>query len=105
MLIRGVILKNYKIIVCLLLIRDYDVDVVINTINRIFSMSYPQTVYFINTMLEKKLIQNDFTSYGFSLTEDGQNYLKQFGLLDLDVNEINNRKPKINEEFYRNYFK
>ncbi|HFI0161787.1 TPA: hypothetical protein ACGOSQ_001872, partial [Streptococcus suis] len=65
-------MKNYKIIVCLLLIRDYDVDVVINTINRIFSMSYPQTVYFINTMLEKKLIQNDFTSYGFSLTEDGQ---------------------------------
>lgn len=97
--------KNYKIIVCLMLIKEYDIDLVVNTMNNTFSMSYPQVVYFINLLLEQKLIQRKDDSFQYSLTNSGNDYLKKFGLLDTTIEVLNNSAPKINKDFYISYLK
>lgn len=97
--------KNHKIIVCLMLIKEYNIDLVINTMKITFSMSYPQIIHFINSLLEQKLIQRKDDSFRYLLTNIGSDYLKDFGLLNISIEELNQRAPKINEDFYLNYFK
>lgn len=97
--------KNYKIIVCLMLIKDYDINLVFNTINYIFSMEYPQITYFINKLIDQDLVKKQIDSFQYSLTENGKNYLREFNLLDIRLEELNKTTPKINDDFYLSYLK
>lgn len=88
-----------------MLIKEYEIDIVINSLNGTFSMSYPQILSFINSLIEKNFIQKVPYSLKFSLTENGKEYLKQFGLLNRTIKELNDSVPEINEDFYYSYFK
>ena len=97
-LIMSKITKNRKILLALLLIKEY-------SLSDVFTMSYQQVVYFIEKLKNLELITYNYSSQEMIITELGLEYLSENNLSDFKITENLNDFPKIDEEFYYEYLK
>jgi hypothetical protein len=97
--------KNRKILLALLLIKEYSLSDTLKTLSDVFTMSYQQVVYFIEKLKNLELITYNYSNQEMIITKLGLEYLSENNLSDFKITENLNDFPKIDEEFYYKYLK
>lgn len=95
--------KNRKILLALLLIKEYPLSDTLKTLSDVFTMSYQQVIYFIEKLMNLELITYNYSSQEMIITKLGLKYLSENKLSNFKITENLNDFPKIDEEFYDKY--
>ena len=96
--------RDLKIITCLLLIRERILYEVINSMKITFNMSYTQINIFFEILVKRDFIEYIESTRNYSLTQNGENLLRECGVINMSIQDINNQNYEVDEDFYYSYF-